>query len=289
MANKKLRPAFKIHGGKYYLSNWVIEHFPPGYQEMVYIEPFSGAASVLLNKEPSIMESIGDTNLGIIQILRALRDEPDVFIRKLKRINYTEKTFIRAKNRAELNNYKDYMDHAITEFIMRRMSRGGLKKSFAWSERTRGGQPGDVNAWSTIIKELPLIADRIKDVQIFHKKAAEVIKAFNESDFLCYADPPYDPAVRSAVDSYEEDDMTTEQHVDFLDLMESYRGYAIISGYPSMVYKRKLAEWRCVKKSMPNHASQQQTKSRKIECLWMNYDANGKLLVGKTPKKPKPQ
>ena len=80
LKKKRLRPAFKIHGGKYYLSSWVIEHFPKNYEEMDYVEPFAGAASVLLNKEKSSLEAINDLNLGIVQIFRALRDEPEDFI-----------------------------------------------------------------------------------------------------------------------------------------------------------------------------------------------------------------
>lgn len=273
----KLRPPIKIHGGKFYLSSWVIEHLPANYEQMGYIEPFVGGGSVFLNKAPSPTEAINDLDLGVIQIWRALRDEPSVFIQKLKRINYTEPTFKRAKNKLDSNEFDDYMEHAISEFIVRRMSRGGMKDAFAWSERLRGGQPGDVNAWDTIIKQLPELAERAAKVHIFQRPAVEVIKAFDDQDMLCYCDPPYLPDTRSSPSVYGVE-MTTEQHIELAETLNAFRGRVALSGYPSALYKSHFANWRCVKKTIANHAGQTETKSRKVECLWMNYDQNGKLL-----------
>lgn len=267
---KKMRPPFKIHGGKFYLSSWIIKHFPEGYQEMDYLEPFAGALSVFLNKDKSSTEYINDTNLGIIQIFRALRDEPKTFITRIKRTRYTERVFNRSVNR-EGKEFDDYMDHAINEFILRRMSRGGLKKAFGWSTRKRGGQPGDLNAWETIIEQLPLIADRLKNVQIFQKNAHYVIKAFNEENMLCYCDPPYLPDVRTSPSAYGDDEMSTDDHIALSQALLAFKGKVIISGYPSTLYNRIYGDWRCVKKKIANHSSQQKTKKYKTECLWMNY------------------
>jgi len=274
---KKLRPPFKIHGGKYYLASWIIDHFPPDYQELGYLEPFVGAGSVFLNKEPSATEAINDLDEGAIQIWRALRNEPQPFIQRLRRTKYTETTFNRAWNRSE-SEYKDYIDHAANEFILRRMSRGGLRQAFAWSDRERGGKPGDVNAWETIIKELPLIAKRLPKINIFQKDAIEVIKAFDDADFLCYADPPYMSDTRVSPNAYEIE-MDTESHIKLAQAMNAYRGKAIISGYWHPLYRRLFDGWRCEKKEVANHSGQTTKKNRRTECIWLNFDKKtGKLL-----------
>lgn len=53
MSMKVKQPLIKIHGGKWYLADWIISLFPVNYQYMVYCEPFLGGGSVLLKKEKS--------------------------------------------------------------------------------------------------------------------------------------------------------------------------------------------------------------------------------------------
>ncbi len=264
----KIRPPFKIHGGKYYLSPWIISHFPPGYETMTYLEPYCGGASVFLNKAPSTDEALNDLNPGVIRILRALRDETKEFVSRLRRTKYCENTFNRALAKTDI---QDDLEGAINEFILRRMSRGGLKKAFAWSDRERGGQPGDVNAWETMMEMLPLIADRLRGVHLFNRRAVPVIDAYNDSKVLVYCDPPYLPDTRESKDSYDEEEMDETAHIKLGEKLRQFRGKAIISGYPSEVYSRLYDGWRCVKKTVANHSSQQKSKSRKTECLWLNY------------------
>lgn len=270
---KKIRPIFKIHGGKYYLCSWILEHFPKGHEKMDYIEPFCGAASVFLNKsavEGGAKEIINDVDHGAIQVFRALRDEPDAFIKRIKRIEYNEKSFDRAKKKLDANEYKDYMEEAITEYVVRRMSRGGLKRAFAWSNRARGGQPGDVNAWKTMLGHLKMIAGRIQDVHLFNKNGIEVIEAFDSDNAMCYADPPYLKETRTSKDSYQHE-MTDDDHIRLATVLNKFKGKVAISGYPSTLYRRLYKEWNCHKRQVPNHASQQKKKQVKTEVVWTNY------------------
>lgn len=268
MSKKVLRPAFKIHGGKRYLAKWIIEHFPQGYQDMVYLEPYCGAASVLLNKEPSLEEYINDTNKGIVNIFKAIRDTPKEFIKRLKKFSYSKESF---ESALQKDGLAEGMDLALNEFILRRMSRGGLKEAFAWSNRERGGKPGDVNAWETIIELLPQIADRIEYAFIFNRKALEVINAFNNENTLVYADPPYLPDTRVSKKTYKEDEMSIDDHIELLNNLIKFKGKVIISGYESTLYKKTLAEWNMKSKKVASNASQQKTKPTKTECIWINY------------------
>jgi len=255
---KKLRPPYKIHGGKYYLSSWVIQHFPKNYEQLSYIEPFAGAISVLLNKEKSNFEAVNDLDLGVIQILRSLRDESKFFINKLKKTTYSERVFKRELKK-QGSEFDDYMKHAVNEFVVRRMSRGGIKKNFAWSSRPRGGQPGDLNAWETIISQLPIIAERIEDIFIFNEPAVKVIKAFSDKNTLCYADPTYLAETRVSKDVYDIE-MDTDDHIELAAALKQFKGKVVLSGYPSTLYKRLYKDWKCVKKKIVNHASQQKKK-----------------------------
>lgn len=263
----RIRGPIKCHGGKFYTASWIIEHFPNNYEEYDFIEPFAGGASVFLNKKRSNgIEAINDLDLGVIQIYRALRDDSAHFINRLKKVKYCEATFKRAIKKKP----KNYLEHAMTEFILRRMSRGGLKSAFAWSERKRGGQPGDVNAWKTILDQLPLIAERFRGVYIFNKKALDVIKAFDDEKTLIYVDPPYLADTRSTTDVYEYE-MDTDDHIVLAEHLSKFKGKVIISGYFSQLYKRLYKDWNTYKKQVANHASQQKKKEMKTEVIWCNY------------------
>jgi DNA adenine methylase len=271
LMTKKLRPPVKTHGGKYYLSNWLIQYFPKDYTELTYCEPFCAGASVFLNKLPSSEEMLSDIDCGTINIFKALRDEAKEFITRIKRTRYTERTFTMAQNREEAG-FADYIDEAVNEYILRRMSRGGLKKSFAWSDRTRGGQPGDLNAWETMAKQLPFIVDRVASVTVLCEDFREIMKVWDEDNTFFYLDPPYLHSTRSegSTDTYEEE-MTVEDHMELLQLVNNARGKVMLSGYSSPLYNRSLKGWKCRKKQVANHSSQQKKKTRRVECIWLNY------------------
>jgi len=253
------------------LCNWVIENFPKEYEELSYCEPFCAGASVFLNKDPSSEEIIGDIDKGVVCVFKALRDEPKEFLTRIKRTRYTERAFKMAQNRSE-SEFDDYIDQAINEYVLRRMSRGGLKKAFAWSDRERGGKPGDVNAWETMIDQLPSIAERVKNTTILNKNFIEVFKVCDEENTLFYLDPPYLHSTRTegSTDLYE-NEMTVEDHINMLHLAKNARGKVIISGYASPLYNRNLEGWKCKKKNVANHSSQSKTKKRRVECIWINF------------------
>src|SRR5436309_6352031 len=69
---KTLRPPVKWHGGKRYLCHKIIAYFPP---HETYLEPFGGAASVLLNKAPAVVEVYNDLDQRITRLFRVLRSE----------------------------------------------------------------------------------------------------------------------------------------------------------------------------------------------------------------------
>src|ERR1035437_3994546 len=110
------------------MTNWIFSHFPENYIEMDYIEPFS--SSLFFIKNPSNMEIINEPDVGLVQILRALKDVPDDFINKLKVTTCSENVFKRELKRTIDNLPMDFFDQAISEYIVRNMSKNCNKKKF---------------------------------------------------------------------------------------------------------------------------------------------------------------
>jgi len=155
------------------------------------------------------------------------------------------------------------------------MSRGGLANAFAWSDRLRGGKPGDVNAWETAINNtLPQIVHRIKDLRVLHDEAIDVIKEHDSENSLIYCDPPYLKSTRTSTKTYGREEMSEDDHRELGEVLNACKGTVIISGYPSDVYDEIFKGWKVIEKGIVNHSSQQKIKQIKTECIWVNKNEN---------------
>jgi DNA adenine methylase len=261
---KKLRSPLKWHGGKSYLARRIVALMP---EHRTYVEPFLGGGSVILNKPKAEREVAGDLNAGLTNFWLTLRDDP-LFRTRVDLTPYDRGFFDKAMEHSE-------SDGAIVRawcFLVRnRFSRGGLGKDFAWSDRIRGGQPGDVNAWETIKEELPAIAERMRDVEFHCCDALQLIRTNDGPDTLHYLDPPYLHETRTHRKAYVHE-MSRVEHANLLHLLSGLRGTFVLSGYPSKLYDdtATLCRWHRVEFDMPNHSGQGKNKQRRTECLWSN-------------------
>lgn len=262
------RPIFKCHGGKYYLYKWVIAHFPLNYTEMTYVEGCGGGASVLLNKQPSKVEVYNDYDpniAGIVQELAA--EDASEFIQALRDVPYTQERFDWAVKESEAG---EGMEQSVAELVRRRFSRGGLRQAFAWSDRLRGGQPGDVNAWETFKSSLDALHARLQNVEIRCQPVIELVKEYDSPETLFYIDPPYLPATRSAPKTYVRE-MSEQDHIELADALNYCEGKVVLSGYQSSLYCNLYKGWRLTAKPVKNHAGQNKDKQTRIECIWCNF------------------
>jgi DNA adenine methylase len=261
---RKLRPLIKTHGGKAYLARRIIAQFPP---HRVYDEPFAGGLSVLLNKPRAVVEVGGDLDPDVIGLYHVMQDDADELARRLALLDYSEETF----DQAAIGKPTDAIDAAVRFLVRNRMSRGGLGRTFAWSERLRGGRPGDLNAWETIKAEhLWRVAERLRGVEIRHANAIDVIREHDSPGTVHYIDPPYLPATRTALATYRFE-MSMEAHMELLEVLVGCEGAVVLSGYASSLYDDRLVGWGRVEIDMPNHSAQGKRKQRRVEVLWIKY------------------
>lgn len=77
MSNKKLI-AFGWYGGKFSHLKWLLPLLP---KTNHYCEPFAGSGSVLLNRDPSPVETYNDIDGELVNFFRVLRERGDELIR----------------------------------------------------------------------------------------------------------------------------------------------------------------------------------------------------------------
>jgi DNA adenine methylase len=260
-----MRPATKTHGGKSYLSRRIVPLLPP---HTIYVEPFFGGGSVLLRKPRSEVEIAGDLNPALIGFYKCLQNQTQELIERARSIPYTPESFAWACETDDLN--LGPVESAARFIVKACMSRGGLGRSFAWSERLRGGQPGDKNAWDTFLQELPRISHRLERVEIYHSDAPDLIQQFDSPDTLHYCDPPYPWSVRAARKAYGPNEMSDDEHARLLDVITKAHGMVAGSGRPCPLYDDALQGWKRHDREVVNHAGQGKRKQRRIESLWLS-------------------
>lgn len=263
----KLRAIFKSHGGKAYLKDFIISNFPKNYIQLKYIEGCGGAASVLLNKQPSITEAFNDADPGIAGIVQELVSNPKNFISAVEKLSYSQETFEWAKIASKDSSG---MEQSVAELARRRMSRGGLRESFSWSNRQRGGQAGDVNAWETFKVQLPFIAERLHNVNVHCLPVIDLLSQFDAADVLWYIDPPYLSETRTVSKVYNIE-MSKDDHLELAEFLNAAKGKVALSGYQSSLYAKLYKNWNLYSRPIANHSSQQKKKEKRVELLWTNY------------------
>lgn len=262
----------KWHGGKHYLSDWIISKFAT---HTHYVEPYFGGGSVLFAKDPEgISEVVNDINLGLSNFYWVLQT-PELFQRFMQVIELTpfseDEFSLATENTPTVIEYP--VKSAVDFFIRYRMSRQGLGKDFATlsRNRTRRGMNEQVAAWLSTIEGLPEAHERLKRVVVLNRDAIDVIKQQDGPNTLFYLDPPYLHETRVTTSDYEFE-MTYDKHAKLLLTLEGIKGKFVLSGYPSELYASfaKKNKWNYEERLIDNKASSKKTKETKVECLWWN-------------------
>ena len=83
----------RYYGGKWRIAPWIIGHFP---KHRVYVEPFGGAASVLIRKERSEVEVYNDADEEVVNLFQVLRERPEQLLRACRLTPYSRREWERA-------------------------------------------------------------------------------------------------------------------------------------------------------------------------------------------------
>lgn len=262
--------AFGWYGGKYSHLSWLLPLLPHSFH---FCEPFGGSAAVLLNKEPSQVETYNDLDGEVVNFFEVLRDKKDALIEKIALTPFSRKELALACSK-EL--HPDPIERARRFYVRARQVRTGLAQTASegrWATCTgtsRGGMSGAVRRWLGGIEKLEDIATRLLRVQIENRPAADVIKFYDSNQTLFYCDPPYIHSTRGDAKAYSFE-MKDDQHVALADILNNVKGRVALSNYdcPLMNELYPSSKWKkFVAPAMTIHS----TKDKRSEVLWMNYD-----------------
>ena len=250
----------------------MIGHFPP---HECYVEPFGGAASILLQKPLSPLEVYNDLDSGVVNFFKVLRERPEEFIRAVQLTPMSREEYNLAW---ELSD--DALEMARRFYVRAWQARRGpsTQRKSGWRfQRTNTRHKKTTDDFNEIDGLWSIVA-RLKEVQIENDEGTKVIQRFDSQQTLFYVDPPYLTQVRSgswAKCCYVHE-MTDDQHKNLAEVLHSVKGKVVISGYPSKLYEQLYSGW-------PSYTKRSRTEMNffRVEQIWVspNCFTSGQLRM----------
>ncbi|OCB03451.1 hypothetical protein BBC27_07770 [Acidithiobacillus ferrivorans] len=269
-------------GGKARMVSTLIPLLP---LHATYVEPYGGAANILLAKKPSQVEIYNDFSDLLVNFFRVLQD-PIQRAALLDRLEYTPYA------RMEYGRALDHLDDpdpvmkawgffvAQCQGISGSGSMGRRKvTNWGYSRTTNQAQ-----SFRGHVDKLPAIAERLLDVHIEHGDGVGVIRRWDGPDTFFYVDPPYADSTRtnkSGRSAYHAE-IDDDGQQTLVGALLNLHGGAILSGYRAPLYQPlEDAGWERREFSMDlSSAARVRTfdsmnpagkeRRKRIECLWLS-------------------
>ncbi|RFC65051.1 DNA adenine methylase [Fulvimarina endophytica] len=269
------RPALRWFGGKWRLAPSIVAMMPP---HRCYVEPFGGAASVLLRKPRAYAEIYNDLDDELVTYFRVLRD-PEQASELIRRLELTP--YARTELRSAYGTSNDPVETA-RRLVVRSFQ--GFGANSAHSESTGANSTGfrsnstrsgttPAHDWRNLPACLPPLTERLRGVTIECGPAIKIMRQHDGPQTLHYVDPPYVHETRSRRNPYckkhlYRHELSNADHATLLDALKSLEGMVIVSGYAHWLYDRKLSGWeRRTFKAFADGARERE------EVVWLNKAA----------------
>ena len=271
-------------GGKSRMVNTILPLLP---SHATYVEPFSGAANILLAKKPSQVEVLNDACGLLVNFFRVLQD-PAQRLALLDRLQWTP--YARMEYARALEHLDD-PDPVMKAWAFFTAQCQGISGSGSLGGRNANnwGYSRTVDQAQSFrghVEKLPAIAQRLLEVHIEHGDGVGVIRRWDAPDTLFYVDPPYADSTRtnkSGRASYHRE-IDDDGQQTLVDALLRLQGGAILSGYRTPLYQPlEDAGWERREFAMDLSAAARvrtfdpmsaagKEKRKRIECLWLSPD-----------------
>ena len=258
--------ALLYYGSKAAIAPQIIAELPVHH---CFVETHAGGAAVMLAKEPSAVEVLNDVDGSLVNFYRVLR-EPRKQADLMKRLRLTP--YARAEweqCRATVADPKlSDVERARRYFVFLSQSFIGTGTGFS-----RSNLKPFASTFANRVEALHGVAERLRRVMVEALDAVDLIRRYDDPQTCFYVDPPYLPGVGSSGKYRHE--MTTEQHVELLDVLNGVRGKVLLSGFETDLYADALRSWRvCWRHRVACKDATDVTQRKaepRTEVLWANW------------------
>lgn len=236
-----IKPVLRYHGGKFRLAQWIMSMFP---QHTCYVEPFGGAAGVLIQKERVYAEVYNDLDSEVANFFAVLRD-PDLRAQLIEAVILTP--YARVEFEQAWIPTTDRIESARRLCVRAQMgfgSAGATKGSTGFRIDTKRDYGTAQHLWAEYPAALAAAGERLTGVLIENRPALEVIAQHDAPNTLHFIDPPYVHSTRARLrNGGYRHEMTDDDHAQLIDTLLGVDGMVVLSGYDSDLYRARLAGW----------------------------------------------
>lgn len=262
------RPVLRYHGGKWLLSKWIISHFPT---HRVYVEPYGGAGSVLIQKPRTYAEIYNDLNGEIVNLFRILRNRRAAL--ELKNLLWLT-PFARDEFKQSYEKASDPIESARRLVVRAFMGFGSAahNSKHATGFRASSDRSGTTPAkdWMNYPEAMDFLIERMRGVCVENVPATDLIRQRDGEDYLFYVDPPYVHATRQHRQhgNYGDFEMSDKEHIKLSQVLHQVKGMVVLSGYESALYRELYGHWPQVIKE--TYGNSNRGAEPRTEVLWIS-------------------
>lgn len=224
-------------GGKGMLVSKLLPLVP---YDTIYVEPFSGGASMLFARERSPIEVLNDIDKEVVSFFRVFREpvKLGLLCAKLMYTPYSREEWREA--RETWPNDTDEVERAYHWFVTNRQSFGGGGGSWSFSRtKVRRGMAQVTSRWLSALENLPATATRLVGVQLECDDWLKVCRGYDSEHTVFYGDPPY-PLDSVADPKIYKHAMSDQDHQRLIEWCLTAKGSIVLSSYPNPIYERLI-------------------------------------------------
>lgn len=263
------RPVLRYHGGKWLLAPWIISLMP---RHRIYVEPFGGAASILMQKPRSYAEVYNDRWDTVVNVFRVLRDPKTAHrLQELLELTPFSRSEFEECGEQDISSIADEVERARRTILRSFCGFGSASTNarYATGFRANSNKSGTTPAgdWKNYPENISSFVHRLRGVCIENRHATEVIEQHDTPESLFYVDPPYmnDTRNMQRANAAYVFEMSDTDHQDLAAHLHRVRGMVMLSGYRNELYEQLYGKWqRFDRQAMADGARP------RIESIWMN-------------------
>lgn len=251
-----------VCGGKTSKLHWILPLLETDCS--VYVEPFCGSGSVLINRPRSPVEVYNDANEHIVTFFRVLRERPGELRRAIELTPYARREFQLSLNIDRLMDDLEVARRVYVRLAFGRMAKWRTSPG-AWAAGRLGKGP-DAHGR----RNFDACAERLLGVTIECRDWLSVANKFDSRTTLTYLDPPYVRSGRFGWDKAYAGETSGELHARIVVWCLHAKGKVALSGYDEGQYD-ELDGWTVHRKEVAVRNGTGRKTTTRVECLWTNY------------------